>query len=153
MNSGTSLENYGKITILLEILAESQYSPPSHTQKPLPPKGLISWIFLSTQDRKQTMNLSSIVGSAICLTGTMSIIMKMILLRLIHMKGIPLDTIQIESISKNPPGCSRTAPEAQKGSRTTFANPVTILNSTRTSKVANKVLFTAQSRTLCRVTI
>ena len=133
MNSEMSLENYGKITILLEILAELQYSPPSRTQKPSLPKGLTIWIFLSTQSRKQTMNLSSIVGFVICLTGTMSIIMTMILLRLIRMKGIPLDMIQIEGISRDTmaPRRSRTASEAQDSSRTTFAKSVTIQNSTR----------------------
>ena len=44
------------------------------------------------------MNLSCIVGFVICSTGTMSTAMMMILLLLIHMKGIPLDMIQTEAI-------------------------------------------------------
>ena len=50
------------------------------------------------------MNLSSIAGFVICLTGTMSTaMMMMILLLLIHMKGIPLDMIQIEAILQTAP--------------------------------------------------
>ena len=103
MNSEMSLEHYRKITILLEILAESQYLPPSHTQKPSVPKGLIIQVLLSTQLRKQTMNLSFIVGFVICLTGTTSMAMMMILLLLILMKGIPLVMIQIEVILQMAP--------------------------------------------------
>ena len=44
------------------------------------------------------MNPSYIVGFVICLTETMSTAMMMILQPLIHMMGIPLDMIQIESI-------------------------------------------------------
>ena len=44
------------------------------------------------------MNPSYIVGFVICLTDTMSTAMMMILQPLIHMMGIPLDMIQIESI-------------------------------------------------------
>ena len=44
------------------------------------------------------MNLSYTVGFVICMTSTTSMAMRMILLLLIHMKGIPLDMIQIEVI-------------------------------------------------------
>ena len=43
------------------------------------------------------MNLSCIVGFVICSTGTTSTAMMMILPLLTHMKGIPLDMIQIDS--------------------------------------------------------
>ena len=105
MNSEILLENYGKITILLVIQVELRYSPPGHIQMLSLPKGLTIWIFPSTLSRKQTMNLSSIVGFVICLTGTTSMIMTMVLLLLIRMKDILLVMIQIESIPRN---CSQT---------------------------------------------
>ena len=95
--------NYGKITILWEIPAELQYSPPSHIQKPSIPKGLSIQAFPRSQLRKQIMNLSFIVGFVICLTDTTSMTMTMILLLLIHMKGIPLVMIQIESLLQMAP--------------------------------------------------
>ena len=49
------------------------------------------------------MNLSYIVGFVICMTSTMSTAIMMILLLLIHMKGIPLDMIQIEIILQMAP--------------------------------------------------
>ena len=49
------------------------------------------------------MNLSCIVGFVICSTGTTSTAMMMILPLLTHMKGIPLDMIQIEFILQTAP--------------------------------------------------
>ena len=49
------------------------------------------------------MNLSYIVGFVICMTSTMSTAIMMILLLLIHMKGIPLDMIQTETIIQTAP--------------------------------------------------
>ena len=103
MNSETSPVNYGRITILLEILVELLYSPPGHTQKPSIPKGLIIQAFLSTRPKRQTMNLSYTVGFVICSTGTTSTAMMMILLLLILMKGILLVMIQIEVILQMAP--------------------------------------------------
>ena len=92
------------------------------------------------------MNLSCIAGFVICLTNTMNMAVIMILLN-----GIPMIDIHLAMIP------IKDAPEQlQKpwnSSRTTFANPVTIQNSTRTAELTDRALFTAQSRTLCRVTI
>ena len=72
----------------------------------------------------------------------------------IPMMGTHLAMILIRHFQKQLLGAPRTCSRRPKNSsRTTFAKPVTIQNSTRTSRVANKLLFTAQSRTLCRVTI
>ena len=57
----------------------------------------------STGPKMQLMNLSYIVGFAICMTGTMSTAMMVILLLLILMMGIPLDMIQIEVILQTAP--------------------------------------------------
>ena len=60
------------------------------------------------------MNLSYIAGFVICLTGTMSTAMMMILLLLIHMKGIPLDMIQTEAIRQTAPQLLQKLQKAQK---------------------------------------
>ena len=53
--------------------------------------------------KMQFMNLSYIVGFVICMTGTMSTAMMMILLLLILSMGILLDMIQIEVILQMAP--------------------------------------------------
>ena len=57
----------------------------------------------STGPKMQLMNLSFIVGFVICMTGTMSTAMMMILPLLILMMGILLDMIQIEVILQTAP--------------------------------------------------
>ena len=59
--------------------------------------------FPSTGPKMQFMNLSYIVGFVICMTGTMSTAMMMILLLLILTMGTPLDMIQIEVILQTDP--------------------------------------------------
>ena len=57
----------------------------------------------STGIKMQFMNLSYIAGFVICMTGTMSTAMMMILPLLILMMGILLDMIQIEVILQTAP--------------------------------------------------
>ena len=78
------------------------------------------------------MNLSCIVGFVIYLTGTMSTARMMILLLLIHMKGIPLDMIQTETILQMAPQLHQKPLKAQKAP---LHSSVTILNSTHACEV------------------
>ena len=59
--------------------------------------------FPSTGPRMQFMNLSDIVSFVICMTGTMTTSLMMILLLLILTMGIPLDMIQIKVILQKVP--------------------------------------------------
>ena len=66
----------------------------------------------STGPKMQFMNLSYIVGFVICMTGTMSTAMMMILLLLILSMGILLDMIQIEVILQTAPHLLQKAPDS-----------------------------------------
>ena len=161
--------SYGRTNILLEILAGFQYSPPGHTPKLSIPIGLTtlspnSWFY-----NKQIMNPSCTVVFVTNMPSIMSTIVTTTL-HGIPMMGTLLAMILIKdqnsqeteetelscllSNSRTAPGCSRTALDALEQLKNhLYKSGYYSKNSTRTSRDADRLLFTAQSRTLCRITI
>ena len=126
--------SYGKITILLEILAGFQCSPLGHTPNLSILKGLTTLSPNSWFCNKQIMNPSCTAAFVTNLPSIMSTVVTTTL-HGIPMTGIRLAMILIKAFSEWLPNAPEQLQDPQISSRTTFANPVTIQNSTRTSRV------------------